>query len=248
MHLVGIEGAGSGVLDLSSELVKMFSDRSLRAQVAKLLSVPEKHLPGARQFAVRAKGIPSGTQAFELSIPAEVFDERDPAEAEIPAEPASSRRKGPPAAGKGPAARKGKAAPKAAPLVVVLVLAPDGPLTWLGLGTDLKALTARIAALRSADEGQRLSARAGLEPLRTEPALAGGFATLAASLAGLPSSVFPMPLLERLPSRGQTPMIWKVRAESTGPRVEMKTVVPRGAVEDLVAWVSGIADGYRSRR
>jgi len=241
IHLVGMEGKEAGLFDLASELVKLFSDRALRAQAAKALSVPESYLPMARQFAVRARGIPAGTQAFELSVPAEVFDEPDLGLAGL-AGKAAPARKSPVVSGKGKAARK------APPLVVALVLAPDGPVTWLGLGTDVKALTARVAAVRAPDEGQRLSARAGLERLRTEPALAGGFATLAASLAGLPASeAFAAPLLERLPSRGQTPMTWKMRAESAGPRLEMATSIPRAAVEDIIAWVSSIADGYRDR-
>jgi hypothetical protein len=240
MHLFAIDEAGTAVLDLASELVKLSSDRALRSRFAKAIDLPEDHLPTAVQRVPRGKGTPPGTKVFEFQIPAALLEPKTFGTMDDAAGPSRGTR---PASGK----TKVLAKKKEPPFSVLFVIAPDGPVTWAAMGTDEKGLLARVAAAR-AGSGPVLAGRPGLEVLRSEPAVSGGFATLAATLAGLSAEEFGAPPLDRLPSRGETPMVWTVKVDSIGPRLHMKTRVPKAVVEDLVAWTSSLGAGLLPSR
>jgi len=189
--------------------VKLSADRAFRARVAALLHVAEAELPRALERAPRdLRGLPRGTRVFDLWLP----------------EKATTGKKGGGGAGKTPG-----------PLALVLVLAPDGLLTYAGYGVDESRL---LDAIRAAREGTAptLAAREGLAPLRATRGSSGGFLSLAGLLGRVPLGVGDLPArLAMTPGRGQTPMLWQARASSSGPSLEARVRIPRAVAEDAAA-------------
>jgi hypothetical protein len=227
-HLFVVDQSGDKFMQFVSEIVKSISDRALRAHLVKTKVARADQLPTARERAPKnAKGLPPGSRAYEFVIPGALFPDLGSslALASLAAKPSAHV-----AHGEKPGA----------PITAVLVAAPDGPLTWFGFGTDESALVTRLAA-EKAGTAKTLATRDGLGALKTDAALSGGFSSFAAVIAGLGQSFGgALPLgssasLTRLPHKGETPMVWHMNSDATGPRVTATTHVPKELVEDIVA-------------
>jgi len=236
-HLFGVEQGGDRLMKLCSEFVKSLGDPALRAQLAKMKSLADNPLPVAKERAPKsAKGLPPGTRVYELDL---AKPERNSDEEEVPAWLGERG---------GKKKAKAKTPQKLSHVNVVVVAAPDGPLTWFGFGTDEQALTSRIAALH-ANSGPNLSTRTGLEALHTDSSLSSGFSTLAEAgaqflplLAAVRTKDAALPkMLGRLPHRGETPMPWRVSVDPAGPKATWQSRVPKAVVEDAVAAIVGLA-------
>jgi hypothetical protein len=49
--------------------------------------------------------------------------------------------------------------------------------------------------------------------------------------------------LQRLPHRGETPMLWRMTVDPRGPSIKAQLRVPREVVEDSVAFAASNAAG-----
>jgi len=226
-QLLVVDRGGDKLARLVSEVGKALSDRSFRDHLVKNKLLSADAIPVLRERAPKgAKGLTPGTKAFELTIPAALADMSEPASA---------------AAGKTPVAgKKPKAAMPGESLSFVLLVVPDGELTWFGFGGDEKAISARLAEAR-AGSGEALATREGLAPLRAETALSAGFTSLASLISGAQAPFgADLPIgdakaMDQLPYRGQTPVLWHARTDAQGPRATLSARVPRAVVQDIVA-------------
>jgi hypothetical protein len=214
----------TGVLDASARIV---ADPGFRKVIDERALSFRKRAPGA--------GLPSATVGYELTVDSAALVA---AVAKIATEA--------PAA---PKAKDKKASTeKAVPGHLQIYVVPDGSRTWLGIGTDDKALISHLAAAKKAPADARLGAVSGLAWLRSEPAIAGGFFNLAYVMASVEKrararGVLPGnkgDVLATAPHHGQTPIpfIWSVKGESTSPRLECNLRFDRTVFEDLLS-VSG---------
>ncbi|HEY6460600.1 MAG TPA: hypothetical protein VIY73_10635, partial [Polyangiaceae bacterium] len=155
-----------------------------------------------------------------------------------------------------PRAEPGKPAPPARrpagpekPLLIHVFVVPDGGHTWLGVGGDESVAAAKlVAAMGTA--GDKLGSRGDLGQLKTGSSGGGGFLTV----RGLPEAVQQGQLLlagmdwraietfeeaSQLPHQGMTPIVFTSTPQAGGPPrvVASRIVVPRDAIEDIVALV-----------
>jgi hypothetical protein len=208
-----VDRGGDAIAKLVSEAGKSLADRSFREHLVKAKLLESPQIPTLRERASKgAKGLPAGSKTFELTIPAAAFE----------------------SGGKGSA---GSA--KKSPLSFVLLAVPDGTSTWFGFGTDEKSVVSRIVEARSGS-GELLDHRDGLASLRSETALSAGFSSVAAIVSGARGHLGDDGLgdpknLDRLPHRGETPILWRAGAEPRGPRATVSARLPRAVLEDLVA-------------
>ncbi|HEX8789476.1 MAG TPA: hypothetical protein VF765_00890 [Polyangiaceae bacterium] len=140
---------------------------------------------------------------------------------------------------------KKPAAPAKATLVHFLV-APDGARSWVAIGGDDTDLAAKLAAtLKSGSAG--LTARQELASLKDAKVGSAGFLTARSlpEMATTLSVVFggsgsgaaaDMDEADRMPNKGATPIVFTVTPQPAGGAASLvaTTLVPRGAVEDLV--------------
>jgi hypothetical protein len=224
-HLFVLDGGGESLGRLASEVVKAMGDGAFRGRLAKSKLFDKDQMPKARERAPRAKGLPAATRVYELEIPAAAFL---PPHGEAVAM-AGAKKKAPSASKKA-----------GAPLTIVLIAMPDGPLTWFALGTDEKMLAGRLAAVRGGT-GTTLAGREGLAPLRAESQLSAGFSSLGGMLAGIGSpfggekQLGDSKSMARLPHRGESPLLWHVGSDGHGPRVTASVRITKTLVEDIVA-------------
>jgi len=139
-----------------------------------------------------------------------------------------------------PAGKKAPVAAAAKPLTLDILIAPDGPRTWIGLGGG-DALVASKLAAAMAPSGDKVASRADLGLLRGQAVGSGGFFTL----RGLPESVPDREVLEelaQLPHGGSaaiayslTPLPEPAPGQPGAAQVALTVSVPRAAVEDVVA-------------
>lgn len=127
---------------------------------------------------------------------------------------------------------------------VVLLVVPEGARTWLGLGLDVRALARKAHDATGGAEKDTLAGRTGLELLRSEGTVSGGFVTVR-GLAGAeaadwlfdsPHSVKnPYRGMIRAPGQGTTPIVFAKgvkREPGVAGRLEMRLVIPREALKD----------------
>jgi hypothetical protein len=148
-----------------------------------------------------------------------------------------------------------------------ILLMADGKSTWLAFGNNKDELVKRLLMVKAgAPETQKLSARAGLEPLKRGKFTSGGFLTLvpftkaigagvgAAAMTMGGGSVPPevqeiMRILGNLPHRGEAPMFFTTEATGGGaPRSTMSFTMSKPVMEDIGALVMGglkIASRFR---
>jgi hypothetical protein len=149
--------------------------------------------------------------------------------------------------------------PAGKPLVVHLVVAPDGPSrTWVGIAGDESLAASKLAAAMGQGEG-KLSSRAELATFKAGPVGSGGFFTI--------RSVYELVFLgflltgERLesgdvavldgvaqtPGQGSLAIPFSMTTQPGGPPIAVLGTlqVPRGAIDDVAAVLlkSGLTAG-----
>jgi hypothetical protein len=184
----------------------------------------------ALKAAAAPKELPKGSLAFELAIAHDA-----PSEASAGA----------------PATRKPKAQP--APAKVYLFVVPEASQTWLAFGADKAELTKiALAALEGAPESGTLAARQDISAFRQSKLAVGGFWTLEAMLHSLlaPASWADGEvaqntqnadvLLATTPGKGKTPISCTEEITTgDGTNITVRTVVPKGVIEDAVLLAAG---------
>jgi hypothetical protein len=155
---------------------------------------------------------------------------------------------------------RGKVAAAVGPLAFHVLVVPDGPRTWVGVGGD-EALTAAKLATALAGSGDTLQSRAELATWREARVGEGGFVTgrglfadavglmaLAGSFEDPTANVALLPPqavadawgdLRRLPAGAATPVTVTSTSSSTKAPASVVTSirVPRAAVEDAMVWL-----------
>ncbi|MCC6215024.1 MAG: hypothetical protein IT376_09160 [Polyangiaceae bacterium] len=129
--------------------------------------------------------------------------------------------------------------------LLTLVLAPDGERTWIAFGVDEAALSKTLQGILAG--ASPLRGRPGATATGGQPAIAGGFLTIASSAPGAAeaSDRTDVPrILGRLPHRGQTPIPYLIRVEPRGAGVRLEEVVtvPREAAEDLGVFLRTLSE------
>jgi len=192
-----------------------------------------KELLGERSFAVRRRpagaGLPAGSSVYEIKINGAAFEA---AVAKWGAKSSARSEKKPATADPS----------KIGTLYIYIV--PDASRTWVGSGTDPKAIEAHLVAARKAG-GQGHLSTADLAWLRETPAVGGGFVSMAhigAMVAarggkkGLSKSrvdeVFAV-----APHHGRTPIPFtiEVHGSSGAPELTLNTRLDKALFEDLAA-------------
>lgn len=225
-HVLAIDDKPDTYKKHLGNLVRSYNDPLLRKTLQKRLHVDPKELP---KLSTRpARGLPAGSVAYELSIPADAIG-----------------------GGWSEPTPKGKKPPPEKPISFVLVVVPQGQTTWLGLSADEQVLRDRLAVAMKGAADTTLASRTGLGPLKTTPAVSGGFFSLAGLMGSLQSSLMgirggaPARLFAGMPHQGQTP-VWHqatVKAAGKGLVMDWKVSVPRAVVEDIAAAVPAVAMG-----
>lgn len=242
-EIVVVDEGGDRVVALSSALVKALSDKTFREQLVKNHVFEAGELPVLRERPLGGKGAPKGAMVFELELPPPATSSSAGTKPTLRnADPASRARGKKQRSAEALSPPRGKNPEVAAePFCAVLVVVPDGPLYWFAVGTDERALLARIAAAQTGS-GSTMSSRRELAALRTDPVLSGGFSSLEAILGPVLEHLGrgPNPLLQ-LPHRGQVPLLWRGVADAQGPRFRFEGHVPRALIEDVVALAASTA-------
>jgi len=139
-------------------------------------------------------------------------------------------------------AKPAKARPK--PLLVHVLIAGDGPRTWLAFGGDETLVVSKLAGVLA---GRPANERSDLEFFKEARLGAAGFFTLRAgtSLAQqmgillgelLPGSLDAIDDLAHVPHGGNTPIVYSLTSQAGGPPavVVANMQIPRAAIEDAV--------------
>lgn len=213
-HVMGFEEKSTQLRGYLDHLVKAFNDPTLRRML-------EKEEPDIKKVPlIRAGFVPGliGARKYELTVPSEAFDSWHPPGAKKPA--------------------------KAPALPVVLILVPDGDVTWVGLSADQKLLVEKLKQAKEGAKAKTLASRGGLEKLRSTKAVGGGYTTLQSlvdgglqgmltSLAaggGAPAGI--KEAFEKMPHKGATPIFF-FSTVGKGPSVRWEWSVPGAVFEDL---------------
>jgi len=182
--------------------------------------------------APKIAGLPAGVQHFVLEL--HTLERKAPA---------------PPRPGKPPPPAAKKPLPPLKPLLVHILVAPDGHRTWIAVGGD-EAVTASRLSVALGTTGDKLAAHADLAAMKDATVGAGGFFTA----RGLPEAGQQLPLLlegatwlgketfdeaAQMPHQGLTPILFSSTAQSGGGAAVTVTriTLPRDAIEDAVATV-----------
>jgi hypothetical protein len=229
-RLFVLDRNGDRVVKFASEFVKVLGDKAFRQHLVTTNVAPATRIPTAKERAPKyPKGLPPQTKAFELQIPASALQA-----ASLMGRSGRGRQSAPPVPEK-----PGESGS------VFLVAMPDGPLTWFALGTDEKAIEARLAEIKAGTAGT-LAKREGLGALKTEKAMSAGFSSLASLVASMRSSFGDKAAPTResltlLPHKGEAPLLFNAVSDPKGPRLTATARVPRELVEDLVAMAASTA-------
>jgi hypothetical protein len=217
-HLGVTEKGGAEAMAFFSEFTKSVGDKGLRDNLLKKHKIPANMLPTAKERPLTGKDLPAGGKRYELTLPGALLSG-----GKLALDQAGQK-------------AKGKAGP---PLTVHLIALPDGPLTWIAIGTDDKALIAALTEAR-AGTGKTLATRDGLAPLRTLPTLSGGFTTLSAVLASIDEKLSRFGkerfAIDKLPHLGMTPILLTFTStmKGQGATATLAARIPRAVVEDSV--------------
>jgi hypothetical protein len=230
---------------------------ALRGWRIAVLHDPAGQMPGAMRDLVAALGRPGiaaalRAQSKDAQPPLSLRGEPMPKDAGLPAGSVMYRLEisdGPAADDARPADNKRPPA-VAKPSVTHVAIVPDGPRTWVGLGSDASLVVAKLAVSLGAT-GSKLSGRSDLEALRTESVGAGGFfsnrglsemfALGALNEGALGSASAAYERAARVPDQGASAIVFSVRAQASGgrPAAVATLQVPAAAVEGLVGAVAG---------
>ena len=184
----------------------------------------------ALKAAATPKELPKGSLAFELAI----------AHDAPPSEPSAAT----------PAARKPK---PPAPAKVYVFVVPESAQTWLALGADKTELIKIVlAATESAPESGTLASRQDIAMFRQSKLVVGSFWTLEAMLHSLlapaswadgevaQSTQNADALLASTPGKGKIPITSAEEITTgDGTKIIVRTVIPKGVIEDVVLLAAG---------
>jgi hypothetical protein len=172
----------------------------------------------------RGAGLPSGSAGWEIAVMP-------------PAKVAASLKPGK------------KPPPAAKPVLIHVIVVPDGQRTWMGIGGDDAGLAARLAASLGTT-GDKLAGRAELAAFKDGKVGSGGFTT-ARALPEIPVQLMvagggwpprmtqALEDLDQMPQHGMSPLLFSSTAKEGGPpSVTVATwTIPRGTIEDLVTTI-----------
>jgi hypothetical protein len=145
--------------------------------------------------------------------------------------------------------KPGAKTPKPKPLVIHMLVVPDGQRTWLGLGGDETTCASRLA-ISLASSGNKLEGRADLGALKQNRNVgSAGFYTIrgfgeglgvATLFSGVSSSevVSAYESSLQLPHQALTPIPFSVTPQAGSPGALVSTfTLPKGAIEDIVTTI-----------
>ncbi|HEV8548279.1 MAG TPA: hypothetical protein VGQ57_04605 [Polyangiaceae bacterium] len=210
----------------AADFAAVLSDREWRAAVARKLKTDEKQIATARAVPLRGAGVPAGTMAVVLKIPADVGEMM--------------------AGAIGWKAKKDEAD---APVELAFALAPSDKETIFAFAPNVKELAARIAQA-TASKRPALATRPELERMKRFNANTGGFTTVAHLLG---SSSFGKRLgsvpsaLSGLPHHGLAPIFLEwVNEPGATPKAVLRATVTAGVFEDLPGLAPLVASAVAS--
>lgn len=235
-HVGVIEQRMELLTQLMGDLTAALNDRELAQWLVKEHDVERAMLPRAKSSVVRVPSFAAAGTAYTLELPpklaAELLSVSDEATKKESSDPA----------GAGADAKKAKPT-KGAPLSLTIVLAPDGPQTWMAVALTQREAVERLAQAH-AGSGATLAGVAGLAALQGVSSISGGF-TSVESLAQLFSEAAAgrgldlNAVLDKLPEHGRTPVLWWSTAVERGPDLVfgVRMQVPAAALGDAGALV-----------
>lgn len=208
--LIGVQDEGDVLTPLLERTVKLYEDPALRKSLAQRYGVDAAKLPQVKQR--RSTQGTTTLRTYELMLPAALLDE---ARAKSP--------EGPPSAGT---------------VSVLITSARSAPWTWIGISSYDKLLEEKLRSMYDPSARKAtLSARPGLESIKTERVAVGGFLTLAEVIASYPfdEEQAPGAVLATLPNAGQTPLQFFGRTTPEGPKASGQLNLPKAVFQDLGA-------------
>ncbi len=211
--LVGTEDENARYGAFFEQTLKLYEDAALRRGLAKNQGLDTAKLPKVQSRKGPAR-LPD-SRIYEVSLPPSLYAEIAP---------------------------ESGAAKLDKPIPFAILVCRDGRRTWLGLSSYADLLEERMAALLGTpDPASTLDRKSGLERLRREKSLVGGFWTL----AGLQSSAAwgKTGLGEALAPLGQskTPIIGRTLARAEGPNGTVYAHVPSQLFAEIAAALQGRA-------
>jgi hypothetical protein len=233
-HIRGSEESPERAMGWLRDLAALYNRPAIKQWIHDQTGLELKQLPTVRVAPFAAKGLDKGTMALEISVP-------------IPPEMVSGR-------APVPAADKTRAA---APIKIWVAVMPDGQRTWMGASADRAMLEKQLAAVRAgAPDSQTITARPGLESLKTERYLSAGYISIAAAASdsvarlwgmthGFGQHASPIEKLARIPNQGRTPILITetVQAGATS-ELSVKLHVAKGTIDDIQAFGGGGGGGH----
>ncbi len=231
-NVIGFDETPAKVKKLMSTLAKVYNDRQLRKLLDKQLGKKkQKLLPTLKVHGARARGIAPGSTEYDLTLPGSLFESHH--------------------FHYGAAPRK-KAAKKTTlkPVIVSIVVMPEGKQTWVGISADKKALFQRLSQIHQGKD--TLASRPGLAQLKTSKAVSGGFMTLSGFTNGMRSdlravlgpsfSTALQKVFDALPNHGETPISYTFMVDQQGHGVSLAWSMraPKGVVADIGALVPAV--------
>lgn len=228
---------------LLNGLVSAYRDPQLRRALEHqlgLLNISSKDLPVVR---TRGAGLP-GAVAYELDVPAKFLSRH--AFAELASEAVTGGMM------HGKRKRKKRARRVAGkPFRMFLIVMPAKNGTWLGFSADEKALKSKLAILRKPGSNNTLASREGLDELKSDKVVSGGFMSLEGLVDGMRPTLSKLGhrgsqvdhLLDAMPHHGVTPMLFEMtmHPQGQGARLRWMIRVPKASVEDIGSLVPGVA-------
>lgn len=132
------------------------------------------------------------------------------------------------------------------PASVLITVSPDGDYTWIGTGSDQAALVEHLnMAKGGASKDSTLSARAGLDALKSGSFTSGGFVAIASGTSivnGIRATLTESKNREvdegiaALPNKGETPMLFFTTGTvGNTPVNSAEFRVEKGSIDDLIA-------------
>ncbi|HMJ09967.1 MAG TPA: hypothetical protein VK524_01110 [Polyangiaceae bacterium] len=232
-HVAAVGQKADTLLADFAKLVQLYNSGELRRMLEKRAKVKLQHVPTVQKRAPRVRGLPAGSVAYQITVPAQFFDEEEfgPGMGYKFPRPAAS-----------PAKPKPKAV-QAKPLPLVFLIVPDGERTWFGVSADEKLLIEKLVKLKT--QAETLATRADVSALKAQPAKAGGFFTIASVMSGTPiAGAASTRVANALPHHAETPIPYRVTTTPGSMRsLVWSTSVPRAALEDLGGLIMTLVAG-----
>ena len=131
------------------------------------------------------------------------------------------------------------------PLIGYVMMLPNGGRTWLAAGVDRAALEKQLRAVKIGG-ASTIESMSGLDQLRSEQLVSGGFWTLRGMLlsggSSVPQKSSAPDLITRVsnsPNQGRTPIVWTSKAREGNPSVAtLHYQLNSGTMDDIKAIVA----------